>query len=315
MNLKILVTIPEDRSKVTVAVDGHRDAYFANLLPPGGFNVHAEATAEPLGRMPLCVLNSSLQKTPITLRNSAQITADGCLVHSNTDVSVKDSAKLSAGMVQAAGKAEGLIAPAPQIGAPQIPDPFSDLNLDPDQLCQPLDLLVDLGIQILAPGVHCGNLTAAKHATLILLPGEHYFLKGKLELSEYSTLQGSNVVLIFDKDSDLKFGDNSAIDISGRISGRYEGFVIATTPKNDHTFEISSSAARRLLGTIYIPNARLLVKGLGNRVADQSAWTVIVAEGIEIQGTSNLVINHDYAATNVKVPKGVGPSDGVRLVH
>jgi Flp pilus assembly protein TadG len=308
------VEIGADRSNVRVTIDGHRQAYFANLLPPGGFNIHAEATAEPLSRMPLCVLNSSTLQTPIKLKDSAQIMAPGCLVHSNTDIAVEGSASLNAGTVQAVGEAKGVIAPAPQEGAPEIADPFAEMPIVTPVGCQPLDLLVDIGIQILAPGVHCGSIKAAKYATLTLLPGEHYFMQGRLELAEHSTLWGDNVALIFDKSSSLKFGDDSTIDLTGRRSGKMEGFVIATTKLNANTFEISSSAARRLLGTIYIPSARLLVAG-NNRIADQSAWTVIVAEGIEIQGASNLVINHDYASSSVPVPKGVGPGTGVKLVH
>jgi len=59
-------------------------------------------------------------------------------------------------------------------------------------------------------------------------------------------------------------------------------------------FTISSDAARQLLGTIYIPSATLAVTGTSNRVADQSAWTVIVAKSIQLTGSPNLVINHNY---------------------
>jgi len=41
-----------------VAVDGHRPSFFANLLPPGGWNIHTQATAATVGRIPLCVLSS-----------------------------------------------------------------------------------------------------------------------------------------------------------------------------------------------------------------------------------------------------------------
>ncbi|MEO6339957.1 MAG: hypothetical protein ABIO39_07975 [Caulobacteraceae bacterium] len=89
----------------------------------------------------------------------------------------------------------------------------------------------------------------------------------------------------------------------------------ATTVANTNTFEISSDSARKLLGAIYIPAAKLLVSGNENRVADQSAWTVIVAKGVEIGGAANLVINHDYAGSPVPAPKGVGPATAVRLTR
>ena len=41
-------------------------------------------------------------------------------------------------------------------------------------------------------------------------------------------------------------------------------------------------------------------------MADQSAWTVVVAKGLQLQGSPNLVINANYAGSNVPVPAGAG---------
>ena len=102
--------------------------------------------------------------------------------------------------------------------------------------------------------------------------------------------------------------DNSSINLQGAQSGTYAGLVIATTPSNTNTFTISSNAARTLLGTIYIPSALLSVSGGGTNVADQSAWTVIIAKGLQLSGSPNLVINDNYSGSTVPVPSGVGSS-------
>ena len=67
---------------------------------------------------------------------------------------------------------------------------------------------------------------------------------------------------------------------------------------------------------MYIPNATLQVSG-SDRVADQSAWTVIVARAIQLNGSANLVINHNYAGSTGPVPTAVGPaiSTGARLAQ
>jgi hypothetical protein len=248
------------------------------------------------------------------LKDTSQMTAAGCLVQSDGDIAVDSGGWLNAGLAQSVGAASGRISPSAQTGAPAIPDPFASMPVNATGLCTPLDLVFDLGVQILAPGIHCGNLTARANSTVILLPGEHYFYNGQLHLQESATLQGSDVVLIFDKSSQIQFQDQSKVDLSGRTSGPYSGFVMMTTTQNVGNFDISSDNAYRLLGTLYLPAANLRVSGNGNSVAAQSAWTVVIAKSIEMSGSANLVINSDYASAPVPVPQGVGPNTGVVLV-
>jgi hypothetical protein len=127
-------------------------------------------------------------------------------------------------------------------------------------------------------------------------------------MQQNSVLTGTNVTLVFDNTAQFQFSDSSVIDLTGARSGPYAGFVIVTTRNNVGAFTISSTSARRLEGTVYAPNATLQVTGANNRVADQSAWTVIVAKSILMTGSPNLVINANYAASGVPVPKGVGNS-------
>jgi hypothetical protein len=298
-----------DDKSVTVTVEGRRASFFVNLLPPGGWKVHAEATASRMGQVPLCVLNTgSGGADKLDMQDSAQITAVSCLVHGNGDLGVGSAAWLRAAMVQASGLATGRISPSPQQGAPAIDDPFKSLDLKaPGSLCLPVDVLLNIGLNTLPAGVHCANYMARTGTTLKLLPGEHYF-KGQLTLKDDSVLQGTNVVLVFDDKSDFHFQDSSKVDLTGRTSGKLAGFVMATTRKNTSNFEISSSNARRLLGTIYVPAATLEVSGSSNSVADQSAWTVVVAKQLKLKGGANLVINANYAGSSVPAPTGVGPS-------
>ena len=312
-------TFAPDNSNVTVTLTGHRNSFFGNLLPPGGWSIHVSATAASLGVMPLCVLSSgSGASDDIVMSGLAQVTAPGCLIQSNADISVQGAAAMQAGAVQAVGSASGMITPAPQVGAPPIADPFASMQINPNGLlCDPLDLVYDIGVNVLLPGIHCGNITVRKSAVVQLLPGEHYFVNGHLQMMENSQLTGSNVVLVFDDKSNFTFQDGSQISLQGREGNNsYAGFVIATTRSNTQTFTISSDAARQLLGTVYIPSATLAVSGTNNQVADQSAWTVVVAKAITLAGSPNLVINANYAGSTVPVPGGVGPRSGrATLTH
>ncbi len=317
LNYGVTTTIAADKSNVTVAIDGTRTSFFGNMLPPGGWPVHVKATAATMAKLPLCVLSTGQTKADeLGMKDSAKLTAPDCLVHSNGDVSVDGVSWLQAAATQASGVATGRISPAPYSSAPEISDPFDGINLKiPLALCTPLDLLFVAGVQVLSPGVHCGNLKAMKSSTVQLLPGEHYFMRGTLALQDNSVLTGDNVVMIFDKDSTFAFTGSSQIRLRGRRSGDFSGFVIATTRANTNTFSISSTAAREILGTIYIPAATLQVDGSGNTVADQSAWTVVVAKSLKMTGSANLVVNANYNQSSVPVPHGVGPSAGVVLAH
>ncbi|HEX3916775.1 MAG TPA: TadE/TadG family type IV pilus assembly protein [Caulobacteraceae bacterium] len=305
----VTTTISPDNTSVTVAIRGHRNSFFGNLLPPGGWTMQVQSTASTMGVLPLCVLTSGTDAaSQIQLQGSAQMTAAKCLVQSDTNIADDPTTALNAGLAQASGTASGPITPSPQTGAPTIADPFASMAINPPLLglCNPLDLVYDLGVNVLLPGTHCGNITIRQGATLELLPGEYYFTGGVLTMQDNSTLTGSNVVLVFNDNASFVFKDNSTIDLTGRQSGSFAGFVIATTRTNTSTFTISSDAARRLEGAIYIPDATLLVTGNGNQVAEQSAWTVVVAKGLQLSGSPNLTINANYSSSSVPVPGGVG---------
>jgi Flp pilus assembly protein TadG len=308
-SVNVKTTVSSDNTSVTVVITGSRGSFFGNLLPPGGWSMNAQATASNLGKLPLCVLSSGTgSPSSIEVQNSSLMTAGGCLVQSNGDLSVDSGASLTAGLAQASGAASGPITPTAQTGAPTIPDPFASTTFNAPLLgiCTPLDLVYDIGVNILLPGTHCGNITVRKGASVILLPGEHYFTHGLLQMDDNSSLTGSNVVMVFDDTASFAFNDTSTISLSGRQSGSYAGFVVATTRTNTKTFTISSTSAKKLEGTIYVPSSTLQISGVGNKVADQSAWTVIVAEAIQMTGSPNLVVNANYASSSVPVPGGVG---------
>ena len=314
----VTATADNQAHNITVVVDGMRQSFFMNLLPPGGWHLRVKTSAQSMGQVPLCILSAGTSAVDrITMIGGAKLTANGCLVQSDSEIAVTGGAALAAATVQSVGVAAGTISPAPQVGSASVADPFASMNIAPPSACTAADQDLQSGVTTLSAGVHCGNITVEKTATLQLGPGDHYFLKGKLEMKDTANLIGTDVVMIFDSKSDLKFGDQSVIRLDGRKTGPYAGFVIATTNANTGIFEISSDHARELLGTIYVPSEQLLVTGTGNNVADQAAWTVIVAKSIAMSGTPNLVINSNYAGSSVPVPQGVGPSTikGTKLVN
>lgn len=302
---------------IRVVLKGHRPSFFGSMLPPGGWNFTAEATASTAGLVPLCVLvTGDRSNKALSLKQMPRITAPGCMVHSNQDIEVAGGS-ISAGWVQAVGTATGVISPRPGTGAARIGDPFADLAMTSPNLCSGVTIVAAIpsGVKRVPPGVHCGGFLMMGTSELILEPGEHWFLGGALVMKDQARLTGSDVVLFFDKASRFEFLGNAQVNLTGRQSGPYAGIVIAAARDNAQQFYISADHVQTLLGVVYVPNAWLIVDGRAD-IARDSAWTVIVAKYLEVRGTPSLYINASYETSNVPVPSGVGPNQGgARLVN
>ena len=297
---------------MTVTQQASRKSLFGNLVPPGGFHLSATATATANGSLPLCVLTLQTGGSKILdVQATASVTAGGCLVQSDSDLNVAPKASLAAGAARSVGSATGPIAPAALTDAPSVPDPFSGMAINVPTTCS------DNGINVkgntsytLAAGTHCGNIQLQGNSSLTFSAGEHYFYNGTLSADGSTQISGTDVVLILNKGSTLSLQNNATLSLEGRRTGPYAGFVIITDRTTTNTLTLSTAAAHELLGTVYVPNAILAVTGTGNKVGDNSPWTVVVAKQLQVQGSTSLVINSNYAATVVPVPAGVGPSGG-----
>ncbi len=301
------VTSDPAKGTLSVALAAHRSSFFGNLVPPGGFSLQASATATSAGKYPLCVL--ALQQgsaTAATLAGSSSLTAGNCLIQSNGDLSASGSASVSAAFVRAAGKASGQITPKPITDAPLVKDPFASIPINVPVTCNDKNIKVGSGKTTLNPGVHCGDLDLEGTGTLVLNPGEHYFVGDEFELGGNVTVTGSDVVIILKSQKSVQISGNASLLLDGRQSGPYAGFAIITDRSLTTDVEISAKTARKIHGTVYLPSAPLKLSG-NNKASSQAPWTIVVANSVRLAGSAELVINTDYASSPVPVPVGVGP--------
>lgn len=308
---------------IRVLLRGHRTSFFANMLPPGGWNFVGDATASTAGLTPLCVLISGATgQQNLYIKDASRMNAPACLVHSNREIEVEGAASLSAASVQAVTTARGFISPAASTGAAPIEDPFTDLDLERQGglgvTCGVAELTnrirVVSGTHYVPAGRHCGGIDARGTARVVLEPGEHFFLNGHLVVDEQARLEGQDVVAFFDTQSRFEFKAGALVSLDGRKTGPYAGIVMGAMRDNRQDFVISADHVESLLGVIYVPSARLIVEGDAD-VARDSAWTVIVAKEMQMKGAPSLFINANYDATDVPVPAGVGPRGGARLIE
>ena len=124
-----------------------------------------------------------------------------------------------------------------------------------------------------------------------------------------SSFTGTNVALHFvGRNAELNFKADSRISLTAPRSGTMAGILISEDRNNPKNLlhSIMSDDARTLLGTIYLPSGRFHV-GSNKPVADQSAYTIVVADRFTLSEGPTMVLNTNYDGTDIPVPEGVGP--------
>lgn len=312
------VTASADPGRGTVEVMITR-AYVAAIVP-GFFAVpetlSARARARVGGGAPLCVIGlEPTAKGAVALDQRAQLTAPNCVVYANSrhnfGLDVKASASMSAQVICSAGGKSGRQAafnPDPLTNCPQISDPLASRPAPPSSGCMEKDLVISGMDLTLKPGVYCGGLRVTGGARVRLSPGIFVIKDGPLVVEGNASLSGVNTGFYFTgANALLDFKPESSISLTAPRDGVMAGLLLfedrAATALNLH--RVTSNDASVLLGTIYLPNARLLIDA-ERPVADRSAYTIVVVRRMELEAGPNLVMNTDYASTDVPVPEGVG---------
>jgi Flp pilus assembly protein TadG len=323
-------------------------AFFWKKAP----TILVSATAKLSGSMPLCLLALD-PKAPaaVSLEASAMMTATSCMVYSDSTNSgglqAKDSATLTAGLVcTAGGKAKtsgATVTPAPVTDCPQMADPLRSRTPPSDTTCRFTNTVVSGVVQTLQPGVYCKGLKITAGAQVTLASGVYVIKDGPLVVEKGGVLAGANVgFYLTGLGSNLTFAADSTISLSAPKDGPLAGLLIFDDPTGasapaippyalpvpivggvvanllkgpPREHKILSDNARMLLGTIYMPQGRLIIDA-NKPIADKSAYTVLVVRRIDLHSGPNLILNSDYSATDVPVPPGVGPyGSSVKLTN
>ncbi len=310
-----VVQLANGQRAVRVAIAANRESIFGRILPPGGWHIDVDATAAPIGSTPLCVIATQTDHDHvINVKGNGAINGPGCLIHSDRDIIVEGSGSIDAGLIEAVGAVRGNINPDGVPDAPAISDPFQNIDLTAPFGINEGDIVYTTGVHLLHPGRHRQHITLSGDAVMQLEPGEHWFVHADLHVQGSARIEGDDVVLMFDKESHFDFTGSSMVRLTGRQSGSLSGFVLIATRDNNGDFRITSDHVDGLLGVVYAPAANLVIQGHAE-VARQSAWTVIVAKSIRLDGNPTLFLNANYHGSDVPVPAGVGPRAGTRLVQ
>lgn len=301
----------EAGGRIRVEGTATRPALFGSEAQKGGTTIHVRAVAESASQVPICVVSlAPTGSRRFVMKDTSRISATGCLVHSNRSIDLEGAPHLAADVIQASGTVTGEgFQVTPNTGALQLRNPFSVLPMPSHDICtgEAGTLTFRTGRHSLPAGVHCDHIVVRDTAEMVLEPGEHVF-RGRLGVSRTATLRGDDVVLFFmATGSNSGFYNNARVDLSGRRSGLYAGFLMVVGRGISRGIEIESPNVNRLLGTIYTSHGWVSVSSNG-AVAEDSDWSVIIANRLVLKQSPNLVINTRYEGSPVPVPGGVGNS-------
>jgi len=148
-------------------------------------------------------------------------------------------------------------------------------------------------------------------------PGTYIIKDGPFTVSGTASLTGKDVGFYFTGHNALiDFKGSSSISLEGPTGGDLAGllFFADRSAASVQQHIIRSNNAHTLTGTIYLPRGNLLVDP-GAKVAQNSAYTAIIANQISINMGPELVLNSNYGATSVPVPDGIKASADVVLAQ
>ena len=172
-------------------------------------------------------------------------------------------------------------------------------------------------VVVLSPGVYCGGLLIGGGYDVELEPGIYVMKDGPLFVDGTVRLHGSHVGVYFSGEGSTLFvGSGTSIHLTAPTDGILAGLLFYQDRSNEvgQRFAILSDDAHVLTGTIYLPVGDLIVDS-DEAIADQSAYTAIVARRLTLFTGPRLVLNSDYDATDVPAAVGVDYNRTVRLLN
>lgn len=324
--VEVAASVKSDPLEVDVTASLAVPSAVGQVFGLGHESITVHSVARVVGRPNICVLGlDSSEAGTISLEQRALVTGNNCAVFSNSDdqhsIKAKNSASLKASLICARGGKSGgpgHFSPEPLTDCPSFDDPLGDRPEPVAGACVETDLIVSGGTRTLDPGTYCGGMRIELGATVTLNPGIYVIKDGPLVVTGQSTMSGDGVGFFFKgPGAAFQFATASSIDLAAPEDGGMAGLLMfeARDQPTNLIHRIESDDARRLIGTIYLSRGELMVDA-SSPIADQSAYTAIVARVMRLYGGPHLVLNTNYSLTPVPVPDGIkGVDQPVTLVE
>ena len=273
------------------------------------------ASAQALGSANICVITLSENKQrSLDLSGSSRITGNSCAIYANSThnraLSVTTGAKLTSSLNCSSGGYDGAAMnfdPMPVTDCPIKEDPLASRTMPTPESCTTQKANYHNETATVLPGTFCNGLNISGASNITLSPGEYIFPDEEFTVMDTAAINGDGVGFYFSGNKGrLVFSHNTTISLSAPTTGDMAGLLVAQDPAAapQQKYVISSNNAHTLIGTIYLPTGDLYIDAQ-QPVAAASAYTAIIVDELELTSSVNLVLNSDYADTDVPVPAGI----------
>lgn len=319
-----IVDVPGQPLQVSVKLSGTSHSLFAAPFGLGDWGIELGSVAEVVGTPNVCVLALDASATgTIYLEKNARVIGQNCAVYSNSShpngIKAFNSSLLSAKMICTAGGRTGgstNFDPDPLVDCPQFDDPLAGRPAPQAGPCVATNLIVDSQTVTLSPGTYCGGIKVTGSASVTFDPGVYVMKDGPLTVDKTASITGAGTGFYFSgQAATFRFETQTTIDLTAPRQGPMAGLLFfGDRGQSNAPYAILSDHARQLLGTIYLPQGELTIDA-NQPIADQSAYTAIVARKLLASSGPTVMLNTNYDQTDVPVPAGIrGAGQGVSLV-
>lgn len=308
------ISNPDEPLQVEVTLKSQTKPHFGAALGLKPVDIEVRSVAIVVGSPNICLLalNPSSMGT-LYLQKNAKIVGQNCAVYSNSThpngIKAFNSSMLTATTIcSAGGKAggKGNFDPDPLTDCPQFEDPLAGRPEPAASTCTATNLLIDSITTTLQPGTYCGGITIQGSARVTLNAGIYAIKDGPLLVTDTAAIEGDGVgVYLTGSAANFTFDTGTSISLTAPKDGMLAGILFfGSRSQSGLVHEIKSDNARQLLGTIYLPTSSLSIDA-NQPIADQSAYTAIVADKVTGNSGPTVTLNTNYDQTDVPVPEGI----------
>jgi Flp pilus assembly protein TadG len=320
--VEINVEINKKDGRANVTISETWSPFFSEFIGAGMTPVVASASASLTGSANVCVLTlDSTASSAFEVKSGAYVTGPDCSLYSNsgseTGMQFDSSTEIKSNLVCSAGGvtySAGHVDPEPTTDCPQISDPLAGRPEPKSGGCVNVKMPI-LQNATLQPGTYCNGIHITKKSNVTFMPGEYivegegFLISGQGSAIGHDVgfyLKGADAVLNFTGDSVVEFSGRSAGDMAGLL------FFEDRNAPVGREHRIATLLTKELTGTIYLSRGNLRIDPKA-KVGEKSAYTAIIVNQLELRDGPELILNADYGASAVPLPKGLNVARGVAL--